>query len=64
MPTGSPESEAYNLVNLFASYQVNDNLKLSVNADNILDEDYRRHLDGSDSPGRSIMFTVATRFGK
>jgi hemoglobin/transferrin/lactoferrin receptor protein len=64
VPTGSPESEAYNLVNLFASYQVNDNLKLSVNADNILDEDYRRYLDGSDSPGRSLMFTVATRFGK
>ncbi len=64
VPTGSPESEAYNLVNLFASYEVNDNLKLSLNADNVFDEDYRRYLDGSDSPGRSVMFTVATRFGK
>lgn len=64
VPAGSPVSESYNLVSLFASYAVNDNLKLSLNADNIFDEDYRRYLDGTDSPGRTIMFTVATRFGK
>jgi hemoglobin/transferrin/lactoferrin receptor protein len=57
-------SDSYNLVNLFASYQVNDNLKLALNTDNIFDEDYRRYFDGTDSPGRTVMFTVTTRFGK
>jgi hemoglobin/transferrin/lactoferrin receptor protein len=64
VPTGAIPSVGYNLVNLFATYKVNDNLNLAINADNIFDEDYRRYLDGSDSPGRSIFFTVEARLGQ
>ncbi|MFT3670623.1 TonB-dependent hemoglobin/transferrin/lactoferrin family receptor [Aestuariivirga sp.] len=64
VPTGGIPADAYNLVNLFASYQVNDSLKLALNAENIFNEDYRRYLDGTDSSGRSMMFTVETRLGR
>ena len=63
MPTGSPSSESYNLVNLFATYAPNDHLSFGVNADNIFDEKYRTLLDAQNSPGRSIMFTVTSRLG-
>lgn len=61
VPSGSPTSESYNLVNLFASYAPNDHLSFGVNVDNIFDENYRTLLDAQNSPGRSIMFTVASR---
>ena len=64
VPTGSPTSDSYEVVNLFASYKVHDSLNLSVNADNIFDKEYKRHLDGTNSPGRSIMFTVESRLGQ
>ena len=63
VPTGSVASDAYNLVNLFASYAPNDNLSFGINADNIFDTEYRTLLDAQNSPGRSIMFTVTSRFG-
>ena len=63
VPTGSPSSESYNLVNLFATYAPNDHLSFGVNADNIFDEKYRTLLDAQNSPGRSIMFTVTSRLG-
>ena len=63
VPAGSPTSEAYNLVNLFASYASNEYLSFGVNADNMFDEEYRTFLDAQNSPGRSIMFTVTGRLG-
>ena len=63
VPAGSPTSEAYDLVNLFASYAPNDYLSFGVNADNIFDKEYRTLLDAQNSPGRSIMFTVTARLG-
>ena len=63
VPAGSPTSEAYDLVNLFASYAPNDYLSFGVNADNIFDKEYRTLLDAQNSPGRSIMFTVTGRLG-
>ncbi len=63
VPTGSVGSDAYNLVNLFASYAPNDNLSFGISADNIFDTEYRTLLDAQNSPGRSIMFTVTSRFG-
>ena len=63
VPTGSPTSEAYDLVNLFATYAPTDYLSFGVNADNVFDEEYRTLLDASNSPGRSIMFTVTSRLG-
>ena len=63
VPAGTPTSEAYNLVNLFGSYQLNENLSFAVNADNVFNEDYRVYMNGTDSPGRSFMFTVSGRLG-
>ena len=63
VPAGSPTSDAYDLVNLFASYAPNDYLSFGVNADNIFDEEYRTLLNAQNSPGRSIMFTVTGRLG-
>ena len=63
VPAGSPTSDAYDLVNLFASYAPNDYLSFGVNVDNIFDEEYRTLLDAQNSPGRSIMFTVTGRLG-
>ena len=63
VPAGSPSSEAYDLVNLFATYAPNDYLSFGVNADNIFDENYRTLLDAQNSSGRSIMFTVTSRLG-
>ena len=63
VPAGTPTSEAYNLVNLFGSYELNEYLSLAVNADNVFNEDYRAYMNGTDSPGRSFMFTVTGRLG-
>lgn len=63
VPAGTPTSNAYNLVNLFGSYELNEYLSLAVNADNVFDEDYRAYMNGTDSPGRSFMFTVTGRLG-
>ena len=63
MPAGTPTSEAYNLVNLFGSYELNENLSFAVNADNVFNEDYRAYMNGTNSPGRSFMFTVTGRLG-
>ena len=63
VPAGSPTSDAYDLVNLFASYAPNDYLSLGVNVDNIFDEEYRTLLDAQNSPGRSFMLTVTGRLG-
>jgi len=63
VPAAVPTSDAYDLVNLFAAYALNDNLSFGVNADNIFDEEYRTFLDAQNSPGRSVMFTVTGRLG-
>lgn len=63
VPAGTPTSEAYDLVNFFGSYELNENLSLAVNVDNLFDKDYRAYMNGTDSPGRSFMFTVTGRLG-
>ena len=63
VPAGTPTSDAYNLVNLFGSYELNEYLSFAVNADNVFNEDYRAYMNGTDSPGRSFMFTVTGRLG-
>lgn len=63
VPTGSVPSDAYDVVNLFATFAPNENLSFALNADNIFNEEYRTLLDSKKSPGRSIMLSVTTRFG-
>lgn len=56
-------SEAYTLVDLFAYYEVNDKVSLSLNIDNLFDEDYRQYLDQTDSPGLNARFGLTMRLG-
>jgi hemoglobin/transferrin/lactoferrin receptor protein len=63
-PTATNASKAYNLVNLFANYTVNDNLNIGLNVDNLFNETYKSYLDAYNQPGRTVMLTVTTRFGK
>ncbi len=63
VPEGAPTSDAYNLVNLFSSYVLNENFTLGFNVHNLLDENYEAYLDSSNSPGRSFLFTLTSRLG-
>ncbi len=56
-------SEAYNLVNLFASYEPRENLILGLNVDNVFNEQYTPFLDSDPAPGTSVKFTLRTRLG-
>ena len=63
VPEGTPESEAYHLVNLFSSFAFTEDLSVGLNVDNLLDEEYQVYLDTANSPGRSILFTLTGRLG-
>lgn len=63
VPTGTPEGEAHNLVNLFASYDVNDDLRLGLDVKNLFDVQYTEYLNDDPSPGLSVMFTLNARLG-
>jgi hemoglobin/transferrin/lactoferrin receptor protein len=56
-------SEAYNLVDLFAQYTVNDYATLNLNVDNLFDVDYRQYLDQNQSPGLNARIGMTLRFG-
>jgi hemoglobin/transferrin/lactoferrin receptor protein len=53
----------YTTVDAFASYQVNDNLKMDVQAENIFDRYYIDALDGwTPAPGRTIRANLTATF--
>ena len=56
-------SEAYTLVDLFAYYDVTNDIAVTLNVDNVLDEDYRQYLDRSDSPGLNARIGLTMRLG-
>ena len=62
--TATNAANGYNLINLFANYTVSDNLKVGLNVDNLFNENYKPYLDSYNQPGRTVMLTVTTRFGK
>lgn len=63
-PPSSPylPTEAYNLVDLFASAQVNEKFTMALNIDNLFDRYYVQYLNISPSPGRNAKFTATLRF--
>lgn len=63
VPTGVPKSKAYNLVNLFAKYDVHEDLQVGVNIDNLFNETYKPYLDSANAKGFEAKFTVKARFG-
>ena len=67
-PKGNEFAEDYTLVNAFASYRHNDNLKFDLRVDNLLDEKYAMPLNAASSatlyePGISVKFGATMRFG-
>jgi len=56
-------ADAYNVVDLFAQYGVNDKMLVNVNIDNLFDETYRQHLDQYNSPGLNARIGLTLRLG-
>ena len=63
VPAGTPASQSYNLVNLFARYQATDNLALGLDVKNLLDETYTEYLSEQPSEGLSVMVSLTARLG-
>lgn len=63
VPAGTPEGEAYTLVDLFAEYQATDNATLNFNINNLLDETYMQYRDSLNSPGFNARVGLTMRFG-
>jgi hemoglobin/transferrin/lactoferrin receptor protein len=56
-------ADAYNVVDLFAQYEANENLILNANIDNLFDETFRQHLDQFNSPGFNARVGLTMRLG-
>lgn len=63
VPTGTPPSEAYDLFDLFATYEHSPTWSTSLSLKNLLDKDYTSYLDQNPSPGFSAGLTVTLRLG-
>ncbi|MFW6403068.1 TonB-dependent siderophore receptor [Acinetobacter baumannii] len=60
---GTIKQDAYALVNLMASYEVNDHITLQANGNNIFDKKYLNSFpDGQAFYGASANYTVAVKF--
>ncbi len=57
-------SEAYTLVDVYASYEFNEDARAFVTLENVGDVRYRRFRDGDNSPGFVAKVGFSTRFGK
>ncbi|MFN0264602.1 TonB-dependent hemoglobin/transferrin/lactoferrin family receptor [Tepidamorphus sp. 3E244] len=56
-------SEAYNVVNLFATYEANENFSMGAAIDNVFDEQYRPYLNQNSSAGIGGKVWLKVRFG-
>ncbi len=54
---------SYNLVDLFATYDVNENFSASLTLNNIFDEQYRIHRHEEPEPGFNAKLSATIRFG-
>lgn len=61
--TGS-QGDAFTLVDLFASYEPNENVKLSLVLNNVLNQEYTRYLDVNASEGFSASLTASFKLGR
>ncbi|WP_292549286.1 TonB-dependent hemoglobin/transferrin/lactoferrin family receptor [Mesorhizobium sp.] len=67
-PKGNPVARDYTLVNVFASYQATDNLKVDFRADNLFDVRYTNPLNAPATvvvyePGVTLKLAATMRFG-
>jgi hemoglobin/transferrin/lactoferrin receptor protein len=63
VPTGTPTSKAYTLVDLSANYQLTPDSRAFLTLENIGDVRYQRFRDGDRSPGFVGKLGFSTRFG-
>ena len=49
-------------LNTSAQYKFNDNLKIQVSIENILDQHYRTFASGISAPGRNIVISLRSSF--
>lgn len=56
-------TSSYNLVDLFATYEVNETLDLGLTLNNIFDEQYRIHRHEEPEPGFNARISATIRFG-
>lgn len=54
---------SYSLVDLFATYEVNENFSTALTLNNIFDEDYRIHRHEDNEAGFSAKLSATVRFG-
>jgi len=54
---------SYNLVDLFATYEVNENFSTSLTLNNIFDKQYRIHRHEEPEPGFNAKISATIRFG-
>ncbi|CFX25820.1 TonB-denpendent receptor [Candidatus Filomicrobium marinum] len=59
----SAHADAYQTLDLFAQYEVNEIATLNLNIDNVFDETYRQHTDQYNSPGFSARVGLTMRLG-
>ncbi len=70
VPVGTPPRGSYELVNVFVSGKIKEDIEVAFGIDNLFDTYYVRYLDGLPSPGRTykgalkIRFTEATFAGR
>ncbi|WP_018698659.1 TonB-dependent hemoglobin/transferrin/lactoferrin family receptor [Amorphus coralli] len=57
------ESDAYALLDLFASYNVDDRVSVGLNIDNVFDTYYQPFLDAEAAPGLNAKLTLDLRLG-
>lgn len=67
-PKGNPIAEDYTLINAFATYRANDNLKLDFRVDNLFDVKYANPLNVTTTqtiydPGVTLKLAATMRFG-
>ena len=68
-PKGNDLAEDYTLVNAFATYQANDNLKFDFRVDNLFDTKYATALNAAYTdpviydPGITLKLAATMRFG-
>lgn len=56
-------TSGYSTFDLFAQYAITKDATLNLNIDNLLDKDYRKYLNQSDSPGLTARVGMTVRFG-
>lgn len=57
------ETPSYDLVNLFAGWEPNDNVSLAISLENIFDRQYTQYLDSLPSPGFGAKFALSIKLG-